>query len=84
MVKLAVYHQKCFHSFRLRNGCDALYKNMPVTAGSLKWSQELQEASQAQNTFQAHQSSLSIAVKHCTMGLKTLQALSEVIVSLCT
>ncbi|KAJ6660744.1 hypothetical protein lerEdw1_017370 [Lerista edwardsae] len=27
----------------LRNGCNVLHKNMPVTAGNLKWSQELRE-----------------------------------------
>uniref|UniRef100_A0A8D2LWB2 AAA+ ATPase domain-containing protein n=1 Tax=Varanus komodoensis TaxID=61221 RepID=A0A8D2LWB2_VARKO len=36
-----VLHLFCL--FKLRNGGNALHKNMPVTAGNLKWSQELRE-----------------------------------------
>uniref|UniRef100_A0A670HLE4 Dynein heavy chain tail domain-containing protein n=1 Tax=Podarcis muralis TaxID=64176 RepID=A0A670HLE4_PODMU len=40
---LTVHHHNSFCLFKLRDGGNALHKNMPVTAGNLKWSQELRE-----------------------------------------
>ncbi|KAJ1188149.1 hypothetical protein NDU88_004913 [Pleurodeles waltl] len=48
--------KKIYHNQKqeLSNGCDVLHKNMPFTAGNLKWSQELRDRILGQRTSFKH------------------------------
>lgn len=72
--KMEISYHKYFCLFKVRNGCNTSYENTPGPASGLKWSYELQEASQAWNTFSAHQSSVSIAQNSCGQSLIGIEA----------